>query len=99
MKSVRQQLSAKDEELTVRTTELAAESKRRDEAMQMISDMKDEARLSAEEVRALRDDLKRLDDVTKERATYIERQRQEDRQIIVDMKTMQKTLEARFAEG
>jgi hypothetical protein len=99
LKSVRQQLSAKDEELTVRTTELAAESKRRDEAMQMISDMKDEARLSAEEVRALRDDLKRLDDVTKERATYIERQRQEDRQIIVDMKTMQKTLEARFAEG
>jgi hypothetical protein len=96
MTSVRQQLGAKDEELTVRTTELAAESKRHNEAMQIISDMKEEARLSAEQVCALRDDIKRLDIVIKDRATSAERQREEDRQIIADMKKMQKVLETRI---
>ena len=96
MTSVQQRLDAKDEELTVRTTELAAESKRHNEAMQIISDMKEEARLSAEQVWALRDDIKRIDDLLKEKATHAERQREDDRQIIADMKKMQKALEARI---
>jgi len=90
MTSVRQRLDAKDEELTVRTTELAAESKRHNE---IVSDMKEEARLSAEQVRVLRDNI---DDMMKEKATHAERQHDEDKQIIADMKKMQKTLEARL---
>ena len=64
--------------------------------MQIIFDMKEEARLSAEQVRALRDDMKRVDDVIKEKAMHAERQREEDRQIIADMKKMQKVLETRI---
>jgi hypothetical protein len=72
---------------------LAAESKLHNEAMQIISDMKEEARLSAEQVRALRDDIQRIDDVMKEKAMHAGRQ---DRQILTDMKKMQKALEARL---
>ena len=78
---------------------MAAETKRHNEAMQIISDMKNEARVSAEQVRTLRDDMTRMDDVMKERVTCAERQREEDRQMISDVKNMQQTLEARLAES
>jgi len=97
--AIRQQLNVKDEELTVRTMELTAEMKRHNKAMQIISDKyENEARASAEEVRTLRDDMKRIDSAMKERVTYSERHRDE-RQIISDMKMMQKALEARLVEN
>jgi hypothetical protein len=97
--SVQQQFSAKDEELATRTTELAAETKRHNEAIQIICDMKEEAWVSSEQVRTLRDDIKKIDGVMKERVTYSERQREEDRQMIAEMKRMQKALETRLAES
>ena len=66
--------------------------------MQIISGMKNEARVSAEEVRTLRDAMKRIDIAMKERATCAEWHREEDRQMISDMKEMQEALEARLAE-
>ena len=98
MNSIQQQLSAKDEELAVRTTELTAQTKRHNDAMQVISRMKEEARLSTEHFRTLRDDMKRLDRFIKERLTCADRQREEDRQVISDMKKMQKALEARLVD-
>jgi hypothetical protein len=60
--------------------------------------MKEEARVLAEQILVLRDDMKRIDAVMKDRATDAERQREEDRQMIVDMKKMQMALETRLAE-
>jgi Zn-dependent peptidase ImmA (M78 family) len=93
---IRQRLNAKDEELMARNTELTAETKRHNEALQIISDMKEEARVSAEQVRTLRDEMKRIDGVMKDRVTWAERQRDEDRQMISDIKKMQQTLETRL---
>ena len=95
--SVQQQFNAKDEELATRTTDLATETKRHNEAIQMICDMKEEARVSAKQVQTLRDDIKKIDGVMKERVTYSERQREEDRRMIAEMKKMQKALETRLA--
>jgi predicted subunit of tRNA(5-methylaminomethyl-2-thiouridylate) methyltransferase len=97
--SMQQQFSAKDDELATRTTELAAETKRHNEAIQIIFDMKEEARVSAEQVRTLHDDIKKIDGVMKERVTYSERQREEDRQMIAEMRKMQKALQTRLAEN
>jgi len=93
---IRQRLNAKDEELTVRNTELTAETKRHNEALQIISDMKEEARVSAEQIRTVRDEMKRIDGVMKDRVTCAERQCDEDRQMISDIKRMQQTLETRL---
>jgi len=63
-----------------------------------MSDMKNEAPASAEEVRTLRDDMRRINSAMKKRVTYSEQHREEDRQMISDMKKMQKALEAWLVE-